>query len=65
MSIDIATAANSPDEVTTDGTTVKAPPLGDLIKADQYLRAIDAAAVPGRNPFQMLYPARAVMPGSS
>lgn len=44
LSSDIQDAAQGPKQVTSDGLTVQAHPLLDLVKADQYLKAQDAAA---------------------
>jgi hypothetical protein len=39
----IEDAANGPSEMTVDGMAVKQQPLGDLIRADRYLKSIAAA----------------------
>lgn len=64
MAIDVTAAAQTPQEVTSDGATVRARTIDDLIKADQNDKANQAQAK-GLTPWQMLYPSRAVLPGSS
>lgn len=44
LSSQIEQAANDPANVSVDGLSVGAKPIGDLIRADQYLAAKTAAA---------------------
>lgn len=60
----IAAAAVAPQKTVTDGTETDMRSVDEMIAADQYAKA-SAAVVAGLNPWQMLYPARVVLPGSS
>lgn len=58
--IDIGTAAETPQEASQDGRTVKARPLTEQIAADEYLRKRKIAA----NPFRGIRVAKPVGNGA-
>lgn len=44
----IADAASTPSSASSDGQSVSARPLADIVEADRYLRSKEAASKPGR-----------------